>query len=178
MEFLWGLKIPLKEAAESRGLSRCFSNFGAPRKLLNVRLVCVWLEKEMVLGMANVQRESQIAVYSTQRERETYRDDSDVVIGMNYGVASVSRWYESTCIPEMNITRISRTSKNTAIFQWWKPWTGLEKPNRNNLVLVLWWWILLGWEWWMWGVLRLVCMCCLWSFMEFYVGLHNLCEWF
>ena len=38
MEFLWGLKIPLKEAAESKGLSRCFSNFGAPRKLLNVSL--------------------------------------------------------------------------------------------------------------------------------------------
>jgi hypothetical protein len=71
----------------------------------------------MVLGMANVQREFQIAVYSTQSERETERDDSDVVIGMNYGVASVSRWYESTCNPEMNITRISRTSKNTATFQ-------------------------------------------------------------
>lgn len=116
MEFLWGLKIPLKEAAESRGLSRCFSDFGAPRKLLNVSLgMC--LEKEMVLGMANVHRASKIAVYPTQRERETERDDSDAVIGMKYGVGSFSRLYDSTCNPEMDITRISRTSNNTATFQ-------------------------------------------------------------
>ena len=41
-------------------------------------------------------------------KEEKKKDDSDVAIGVNYGVASWSSWCKSTCNPETGITRTSR----------------------------------------------------------------------
>ena len=38
--------------------------------------------------------------------REQKKDDYDVATNVNYHVACFSSWYESTCNPEMDITKI------------------------------------------------------------------------
>ena len=47
---------------------------------------------------------------------ENLKDDSNVAIGMKYGVVSFLNWFESICSPEMSITRYKEAPTTIASF--------------------------------------------------------------
>ena len=75
---------------------------------------------------------------SNVRQNEK-KDDSNVAIVVNYGVASFLNWVESICNPKMSITRIRGPQWYTEFFQRRTPWIGMDKstpisPRASPLV--------------------------------------------
>jgi hypothetical protein len=54
------------------------------------------------------------------------KNDSDVATGMNYCVASISRWSKCTCYLNMRSVKIRRLLKTVASFRRWTPRIGTD----------------------------------------------------
>lgn len=63
----------------------------------------------------------------------TKKDDSDVTLNVNYGVASSSSWPNSMCYPKMDITKVESVPKITASFQRRAPSTDANTLSSSYL---------------------------------------------
>jgi hypothetical protein len=70
--------------------------------------------------------------YELQEWRK--KDDSDVVIGINYGiVASSSSWFKVICSHVTSSRRIRGPLTIIAFFWRWTPWSGADKQVNTYL---------------------------------------------
>ena len=71
-----------------------------------------------------------ISVWEIERS-ERKKDNSDVGVGVSYGVASFSSWSKSICNPKPGIARIRGPPTS---FQRWTPWTNGRGQCRHSSI--------------------------------------------